>query len=156
MKAWVWLSAVAAGLAAAAVAGHPHESGVATSRGVRVGWSAAQATLQVVLALALVAAVGAVAFALWRIRTRPSLPIPAMADDPLGPVVERWHCILEAVTPAGRVVVRRGDVPYPAVTSAEVRAEVVRRYVDRYGKPDGVELVCSAVPVQRIPERAAR
>lgn len=60
----------------------------------------------------------------------------------------RWHCILEAHTPGGRVVLRRGPVEWAADNPHQVEREIVDRYIATYGPPPrGTRYHCSAAPM---------
>jgi hypothetical protein len=140
MRAFGWGTAIAAGLVAAlCMMGPSHPRRV-----VAVVASGAVTAAVVVLVAALVGGVVLVAVA---VRHRSGPPIVRVVPEP----VEVWHCTLTAITARGTVTLKRGPVQFPALTAAVVEDEVLRRFVDRYGVPDGARgLDCRAVPAQRV------
>lgn len=149
MRAFGWTTAIAAGLFAAWLAAHPD-----TPAGQVVAGALSTAVGVLVVVLVSVLAGGAL-FAVLLIRHRRKVPpvIPPLDDGPAS--VDRWHCVLTAVTARGTITLKRGPVDFPALTAGQVEDEVIRRFVERYGLPDGARgLDCRAVPAQR--DRAGR
>lgn len=60
----------------------------------------------------------------------------------------RWHVVLRAITPSGKMIVlRRGPVEWPASDPTQVAAEVVSRWIAKYGTPEGTTLRAAATPI---------
>lgn len=91
--------------------------------------------LLVAAGLALSAA-GVLGAGLLRLRRRPEDSAPALRHS--------WWCVLTAHTPEGVTEIRRGPVELAAIGALAVEREVVRRYEEAYGRPEGTGYACRA------------